>query len=232
MDTATTTAFQAGSNEHLAALAVTALAAIVMVAVGRSGNRRAARAAEVSFALLLVSQWPLSFWMNYSTGTLTPDNSYPCHLCDFATMCGVITLLTHRQFFAELVYFWGLAGTMQGLITPALTLNWPHPRFVLFFIAHSGVIVAALYGVLALRIVPRASAKWMAFLLLYPFAAVVGTFDWLVGANYGFLCDKPETASLYDYLGKWPWYVLESSFVGLVFFHLLDIPFMMLRRRR
>jgi uncharacterized membrane protein YwaF len=59
----------------------------------------------------------------------------------------------------------------------------------------------------------------------------VGTFDWIVGANYGFLCHKPETASLYDVLGPWPWYVGASGLVGLVFFILLDLPFVIQRAR-
>jgi hypothetical integral membrane protein (TIGR02206 family) len=226
-----TTEFHAWSTEHIAALGVSAFIGAVMIASARHWHRSASRTMEVGLAVLLIAQWPLSYWMNWSGGTLTPDNTYPCHFCDLAAMSGVIALLTHRQFFVELVYFWGLAGTLQGLITPALTLNWPHPRFLLFFIAHSGVVITALYCVLGLRIAPRPRAKWMAWALLVPFAAVVGTFDWLVGANYGFLCRKPDTASLYDYLGTWPWYVGASSLVGLAFFLLLDLPFMLQRRR-
>lgn len=227
----TDTEFHAWSPEHFAALGVSLVVGALMIGIGRSQHRRTARGAEITFACLLIAQWPLSYWMHYSLGTLTPDNSYPCHFCDIATMCGVVALLTHRRFFIEVVYFWGLSGTLQGLVTPALSLNWPHPRFVLFFLSHSGVVICALYGILALRVTPRPGAKWMAFLLLFPFAAVVGFFDWLVGANYGFLCHKPATASLYDVLGPWPWYVGASGLVGLVFFILLDLPFMAQRRR-
>jgi hypothetical integral membrane protein (TIGR02206 family) len=227
----TTTEFHAWSTEHLAALGVSAIIAVGMIAVGRSGQRRHARIAEIALAVLLVAQWPLSYWMHVKGGTLGPDNRLPCHFCDFAAMSGVLALLTHRRFFVELVYFWGMAGTLQGLITPALTLNWPHPRFVLFFIAHSGVVIAALYCVAGLRIVPRSDAKWTAFLLLLPFAAVAGTVDWITNANYGFLCHKPATASLYDFLGRWPQYVGASALVGLAFFFVLDLPFMRQRRR-
>jgi hypothetical integral membrane protein (TIGR02206 family) len=227
-----TTAFHAGSAEHFAALGVSALIAVAMIAVGRSWDRKGARVVEVAFALLLVAQWPVSYWVNLSGGTLVPDNSYPCHFCDFALMSGILALLTHRPFFVELVYFWGLAGTLQGLITPALTMNWPHPRYLLFFIAHSGVVITALYCVAGLRIAPRPRAKWTAFLLLVPFAAVAGTVNVITGANFGFLCRKPDIASLYDYLGPWPWYVGASSLVGLAFFFLLDLPFILQRRRR
>jgi hypothetical integral membrane protein (TIGR02206 family) len=223
--------FHAWSIEHFAALGVTTLIAGAMIATARLQHPRAARAMEIALALVLVGQWPLSFWVNRSAGTLTAENMYPCHLCDFAAVCGVIALLTHRQFFVELLYFWGLAGTLQGLVTPALTLSWPHPRFLLFFVAHSGVVIAALYCVCGLRITPRARAKWVAWALLVPFAVVVGAFDWLVGANYGFLCRKPDTASLYDLFGEWPWYLGGAALVGLTFFILLDLPFVVQRGR-
>lgn len=223
--------FHAYSPEHFAALGVTALIAVVMILVGRSQNRLAARSQEIILATLLVAQWPLSVWMNLSQGWLTVNNSYPCHFCDIGALCGVIALLTHRPFFVELIYFWGLAGTLQGLITPTLTVNWPHPRFLLFFLAHSGVVIAALYCVVGLRITPRAGAKWVAYGLLFVYAAVVGAFNWAMGANYGFLCRKPDTASLYDALGPWPWYIGGASLVGLAFFLLLDLPFVRARRR-
>lgn len=227
----TVTAFHAYSPEHFTALGVTALIAVVMIVVGRSRHQGAARAQEIILAALLLAQWPLSVWMNHSEGWLTVNNSYPCHLCDLAAFCGVIALITGRPIFVELIYFWGLAGTLQGLITPTLTVNWPHPRFLLFFLVHSGVVIAALYCVFGLRITPRANAKWVAWGLLYVYAAVVGLFNWIMGANYGFLCRKPDTASLYDALGKWPLYIFMASLVGLVFFLLLDLPFVRARRR-
>lgn len=224
-------AFHAFSFEHFAALGVTALIALVMIFVARSGNRVATKTQEILLSAIILSQWPFSYWMHAQAGTLTADNSYPCHMCDVAGIFGVIALLTHRQIFVELVYFWGLAGTMQGLITPTLTLNWPHPRFTLFFIAHSGVVITALYGVIGLRKRPRAQAKWVCWGFLFVFAIVVGIFNWAMGSNYAFLCRKPLTASLYDLLGPWPWYIVSASLVGLMFFLLLDLPFIRSRRR-
>lgn len=227
MDTAE---FHAGSAAHFAALGVSVLVAVAMIAVGRSWDRKGARIVEVAFALLLLAQWPVSYWLNHSAGLLTAENCYPCHFCDFAAMAGVLALLTHHRFFVEMVYFWGLSGTLQGLITPSLAFSWPHPRYIVFFIAHSGVVIAALYCVVGLRIAPRARGKWMAYLLLFPFALVAGTINWLTGSNFGFLCHKPHVASLYDYLGPWPWYVGVSSLVGLAFFFILDLPFVAQRR--
>ncbi len=223
--------FRAFSVEHLAALAAIVALGTLMVVLARRRAQPWQRGFEVVLAVLLLVQWPLSYWLASSTGVLTVENSYPCHFCDFGAFVGIAALLTHRRFLVEWVYFWGLAGTLQGLITPALTLNWPHPRFMLFFLIHGGVVIAALYGVLGLRIIPRARAKWIAFLLMLAYAVVVGLFDYLVGANYGFLRHKPETASLFDLLGPWPWYIGVTTLLGLVLFTLLDLPFIPARRR-
>ena len=96
MTAASAAEFHAWSPEHFAALGVSAVIGVVMIVVGRSKNARAARVAEIAFASLLAAQWPLSYWMHYNAGTLTPDNSYPCHFCDIATLFGILALLTHR----------------------------------------------------------------------------------------------------------------------------------------
>jgi hypothetical integral membrane protein (TIGR02206 family) len=222
-------AFHAFGPSHLAAIIATGLVALVMIVVARQQWTRSQRALEILLACALIVPWPLSYWFYASTGTLTADNQYPCHLCDLSAALGVIVLLTRRRFYCELLYFWGLAGTIQGMITPALTLDFPSPRYIAFFVAHGGVVAAALYGVVGLRTYPRARAKWVAWGLINVYALVVGGFNALVGANYGFLCRKPATASLYDLLGPWPWYVVAASGMALLIFILLDLPF--LRRR-
>src|SRR5436190_16211733 len=80
----TPTEFHAWSPEHFVVLGVTALTAGLMIATARMRRIRAMRVMEIALATLLVAQWPASYWVNRSGGTLTVDNCYPCHFCDFA----------------------------------------------------------------------------------------------------------------------------------------------------
>jgi len=223
--------FEVFSLPHWAALGACALLLVCMIIIARGRRPAMARALELSLGVILLAQWPLSLWVFHQAGELNVDTLYPCHLCDYTAFLAAMALFTHRQIFCELVYFWGLAGTLQGLITPELTPTFPNPRYLLFFIAHGGVVITALYGVLGLRKTPRASAKWRCWALINVYALVVGLFNYLMGANYGFLCRKPATASLYDFLGPWPWYVGSASLLALTIFLLLDTPFMAKRRR-
>jgi uncharacterized membrane protein YwaF len=44
-----------------------------------------------------------------------------------------------------------------------------------------------------------------------------------------FLTERPETASVLDYMGAWPWYILGAGLLALAMFAVLDLPF---QRRR
>jgi uncharacterized membrane protein YwaF len=44
-----------------------------------------------------------------------------------------------------------------------------------------------------------------------------------------FLRHKPQTPSLLDLMGPWPWYILTGALLAIAMFAALDAPF---RRRR
>lgn len=228
-----TTAFQAGSRSHLAALAVTAIVTLLMLHLARRGCVRTTGVAEKLLAAILVLQWPANVLVAWNMELLSFANGLPCYMCDLAALIGAYALLTRHRFACEILYFWGLAGTLQGLITPALTVDWPHPRFLAFFALHSGVVISALYVVFGLGLVPRkgAVARAMGCLAVYAvIAALVNLAAAADRANYGFLCRKPDNPSLLDHLGPWPWYVGSLGLVALVIFTLLDVPFAAQRR--
>lgn len=230
-------AFHPFSSSHLTVLGIFGIAAVALILLTRAGWTRVARACELVLAALLLLQWPFNLWVAWRYETIHVSNFLPFHFCDAAAFLGVLALVTHGAEVSELLYFWGLAGTLQGLITPSLTVDWPHPRFVMFFMLHCGVVLAALQVVLGRGITPRRGAVPRAIGWLLVYAVAAGTANWILRlagfeANFGFLCDKPATASLYDYLGPWPWYILTTLPVSWVFFSILDLPFLILRRRR
>lgn len=223
-----TPAFHPLSTSHLAVLSLTALLALFMVWMRRRDMSSIVWLERMLLGALLL-QWPAAVYAHQVLGDFSKQNALPIHLCDVAAFAGITALVTRSRLAAEICYFFGLTGTLQGLFTPALREDFPHARFVAFFLGHSAVVITAVYVVAGLRLTPgrHAPLRMLGWLLLY--AGVVGGINALIGTNYGFLCQKAPSPSLMDLLGPWPLYIGSLVGVAAVVFTLLDLPF--IRRR-
>lgn len=229
----TATVFRLFGSSHLAALLVIVLVATGLVVLARSSRApRLRRGCEHALALILCA---LTFGrliaQPFRDGPFDLQGALPLHYCDLAAMTGAFALWTHRQRLCEIAYFFGLSGTLQALVTPALQTDFPALRYWTFFGSHGAVVITSVYVVLGLRRPPRRGAVARAMLVMSAYALGVGTLDAIMHTNYGFLCSKPPTASLMDWLGPWPWYIGSLWLVGLAFYLLLDFPFWIRRWR-
>ena len=220
--------FQAFSAAHFAVLLIGGGIIGVLLAMGRRGGRPQVLATAL-LALLNWSAYPLGqmAWL-WVGGAPARDNIVPLHLCDVAAFTAGFALLTRHPLLCALTYFWGLAATLQALVTPNLPFTWPHPVFVMFFVHHFAVVAAALYLPLALGWRPprpawRAIAPVYACSLAYLAVAMLANRLW--GTNFAFAARPPEQPSLIDHLGPWPWYLLSLQALALGFFFLLTLPF-------
>jgi hypothetical integral membrane protein (TIGR02206 family) len=154
----------------------------------------------------------------------------PFQLCDAAIFVSAFALWFRRQILVEVTYFWGLAGTIQAIITPDLPQHFPSFPFIQYYVAHGGVVAAALFLVVGLGQWPRRRAViWVAALTIV-YAAFVGLLDAVTGADYLYLRAKPASATLLDLLGPWPWYIGWAAFIGIALFVILDSPFVISRK--
>jgi len=58
-------------------------------------------------------------------GKFTAADAMPMQLCDWAMFAVIAALVTRRRGVYELAYFWGLAGTLQAILTPNLRDGFP-----------------------------------------------------------------------------------------------------------
>lgn len=218
---------------HLVALAATALAALAMARTARLPVfvARPRRLAVPLAAVLLANEL---IWHLYQldAGSWEAASSLPLHLCDAALFIAVWAVLTERQIPCELAYFWGLGGSVQALLTPSVAQPFPAYEFLRFFISHGGIVLAVAYLTLGRRMRPGPRSVPRSILITLVYIAAIAGLDQALSANYVFLCAKPETASLLDFLGPWPWYLIPMFGIGAGMLVALYLPYYIIDWRR
>ena len=211
------------SPEHLIPLALLVIAATTLCMAARlaPGRWTGVVAAIIAVAIVITTlSWQPYVLVNKSWSAAL---SLPVQLCDVGGFVAAAALLWRRAVLVELAYFWGLGGTVQALLTPDLPQHFPSYPYFQYYIAHGGVVAAALVLVVGLRIFPEHLARVIGFTIGY--TALVGLIDAVTGANYMYLRAKPPTPTLLDVLGPWPVYILAATAIALGLFALLDAPF-------
>ena len=183
-------------------------------------------------ALLMSANWFAWMFLLYEKGWLGLGNILPLNLCDWATATTVITLLSPNQRTYELAYFWALAGTVQGMLTPDVKFEFPDIEFILFFVFHGGIIASVLYLTFGLgwRPVPASLRRVVAWTVVY--TVIAAGVDWLAATNYGFLRAKPPFATVFNFMPEWPWYIPVLVALGLLSTAIYYAPFFVWDRVR
>lgn len=217
------------STEHFAALALSIALCVLVPALARAPRHDSWGAgASRALALLIALAFAVDHTAAAVRGEWSADRYLPLHLSDVATIVAVLALWRPRPLLVELTYFWGLTASLQAVLTPSLGHTFPDIQFFTFFVAHAGVVLAAVLLVAGRGLVPRPGAVARAFLATLLVAAGAGAGSALTGGNYMFLRNKPAE-SLLDVMGPWPWYIATAALLALALFAVLDAPF---RRRR
>ena len=217
--------------DHLGVVAViVALCAASCLAARRRPGPWTTIAGRV-LAVVLVAN--LAVWqiVTIARGQWSPTNGLMLDLCPVTAVITATALWTRRRMLVELSYFWGCAGTVQGVITPDARWHFPSYWWFQFYVTHCGVVLGALFLVVGLRLTPRAYAAVRVFGLTLGFACVAAVADVITGGNYMFLRDQGGKGTLLDVMGPWPWYIGTGLILALVFLTILDAPFLVARRR-
>jgi hypothetical integral membrane protein (TIGR02206 family) len=223
---------------HVLALAVTVAVVAGLVPLVRLRPGRWVTVASWVLAFLLIAneiafeivQWQGGLGETYVAHTWTVGFSLPLYVCDVAAFVGGVALVTRRPILVEITWFWGLAGTIQGLLTPDHPIFFPSYDWLEFYTDHIGVILAASWLVIGLGLHPRPRAAFRVIAITVVFFVLVGVVNLATGGDYDYLHTQHPPGLLAP-LGPWPWYLVGATGVALVSILILDLPFWPERRR-
>jgi hypothetical integral membrane protein (TIGR02206 family) len=182
-------------------------------------------------SVILLAKGALWFYTIFTDGPWHASYGLPLYLCDFAVFVAAAACWWRSQFLVEIIYFWALAGCIQGLITPDLPRTLSHLLVFQYTLGHLAIVASALYLVIGLRIYPRAFAVLRVYGVTLLFTGVTAVVDRFTGGNYMFLRRTPHSWSVLNLFGPWPWYIVVAGIVAFGLFLLLNLPFWLMRRR-
>lgn len=219
-------------NEHLTALVVIVLLNLLIY----WRRERFSEQARLLFryglaALLLIDEAAWHYW-NASTGKWSLQETLPLHLCSVLVFASAYMLIRRSCRVYEFAYLLGVAGAAQALLTPdAGVYGFPHFRAFQVMVSHGAIVTAALYMTFVEGFRPYWSSLKRVIIGGNVYMLLVGIVNAVLGSNYLFIARKPDTASLLDVMGPWPWYILGLEALGLIFCLLLYLPFLLQDQR-
>jgi hypothetical integral membrane protein (TIGR02206 family) len=138
-------------------------------------------------------------------------------------------LLTRNYTAYEFCYFMGFGAASQALLTPdAGRYGFPHVKFWATMVSHGLIVTAPLYMTLVEGYRPTWGSIVVVAAGMLVYLAFVAMINRRLGSNYMYLARKPDTPSLIDMLGPWPWYIAWLFVIALAIMTLLYLPFLFL----
>lgn len=220
------TTFEPFELQHLAAACATVAFGLIPALMVRRHCTPASRGAACKVtAIVLVAYLVPSLAIKTVAYHLPVSENLPLHICGASIVLGAIMLWLPSYRLFEVVYFWGIGGTLAALITPDLPHGFPHPLFLLFFAGHGASLSAVAFGTLVCGFRPRPASVAVALIATALYALVLFPLNFLLGSNYLYLMHKPTQPSIIDYFGSWPWYIIGMAVVAIAACLLCYLPY-------
>ena len=129
-----------------------------------------------------------------------------------------------ENFIFDCAYVLGFAGAFQSLLNfddtgvnnliGAFTLNWQH----------SLIILNILWLIFAYNKKFTLRGVFNAFIFINIIIIPVGFINYLLDANYMFICDPPNVESMF-FVEEWPVYLIRLELIYLIYVLILLLPF-------
>tara|TARA_Y100000758_G_C16027198_1_gene413327 strand:- start:298 stop:1032 length:735 start_codon:yes stop_codon:yes gene_type:complete len=177
---------------------------------------------------LIFINYPIWVLLEMVSGSFDLTLHLPFHLCRFANLMMPLVMFKRNPMAFQILYFWGLSGIFQGLVTPDIVQDFPHFHYFRYFIGHHLMIVALVYAVVVYDLRPSINGLKKAFIGLNIFLGIAFMANIILDANYFWIMEKPPMSSLLDYMGPWPWYILTGELVALAHFGVAYLLFLLI----
>ncbi len=222
-----------GSVQHLLPIFLAAIVAVGFIRYAKKHFSPEKQVRAIHYFALFVSFVLASYHLYHmAIGAYNFKTDLPLFLCSLMAL--TIPVFTHyrKYWMYEILVFWIIAGTSQGVITPDIPEGFPSFDYFRYWVAHLGLLLIIFYATFVWGMRPRFKSVIISVLALQGYIGLMMLLNYVLGANYSYLNYKPEAASVLDYLGEWPWYLLQAQLLLVPYFLLIYGCFQLGKKRK
>jgi len=217
-------AFELFGSAHLSVVALIVAVAVILPLLVRYFAPGAVRQVAIVLCVLILAQELIKVVLRINENGITAQ-LLPLQLCTISIFLSAWVMITRSPRVFEVLYFWGLGGATQALMTPDVYGGFSLFTTQLFFFGHGLIIVCVGYALIVFRMRPvlRSIPRVIGITLGMALVALIANL--IFDTNYMYLLAKPEAASILDLFGPWPWYLPGLFAIGVISFVILYVPF-------
>ncbi len=222
-----------GSLEHLIPIGLTGLFSFLLIRYAKQSTNQKLKKRLFNGLAVFLSLSVLSFHL-YHIGFKSYDikTDLPLYLCSLLALLIPIFSFYRKYWMFEVLVFWIIAGTLQGVITPDIAIGFPSFAYFRYWIVHLGLLCIIFYAVFVFKMKPRLKSVFKSFLALQLYVIFMIIINFILDANYFYLNQKPKSVSVLDYFGEWPYYIIVSQLIIIPLFLLIYLAFNLGFKRR
>ncbi len=166
------------------------------------------------FSLLIICEISQHTWLILTNQWEVGD--LPLQVCSLSTFLALYLFLKNNQKAFNLLYFTGTLPAILSMVTPDLVYQFPHFRFLKYFLQHSVIPLSVLYFILFENYRVPKSAIVKSFLTLNMIALPIFFLNQLLDTNFFFLASPSETETLLSFFGSGIWYYINLEIAAIL----------------
>jgi len=215
-----------GSLEHYLPILIGVLLVIVALFYATKHLNVKGQYRFINVIAMAISLTVISFHLHkmiFSEYTIQKD--LPLYLCSLLAIILPVFTMYRKFWMFEILVFWIIAGTLQAVITPDIAAGFPTFDYMRYWVVHLGLLLVISYAIVVYKMIPNFRSVFKSFFALQLYVLAIVFINYLLNANYFYLNQKPQSASLLNYLGEWPVYVIVVQLILVPYFLLIYLPF-------
>lgn len=218
-------AFELFGKAHLVTALVMILFFSVMTIIAKRSTWFAASFRKYLLVSLVLQEIFYRMWVGFYQG-FYPKDFFSLHISSVSVWLSIYLLISYRQKVFDVMYFWGLLAVPMAVITPGLVrYGFPHFRFFHNLLVHITVIFVIIYFLFIEKRCISKGANIRTIVITNIYGAFVFVVNLVFDTNYMFTGRKITAASLLDFLGPWPYYIVVLDVIMVVLCCTAYLPF-------